>query len=116
MEILMMKLSEILEIGIEGAKEVYPILKSQLLAYNVGGLLLLMISTCVALVIVGVLVGLGIVVSNVSYGTDDEDYLMGVKILKITLYVMGVTTLLVLSRVIILYKFAPDIMMIKEFL
>ena len=111
MELLAQKLAEFLDISIESAVEVYPILREQFKIYKLldGLSLALGMVTVVAIILLVVLLFKGID----EYESEREGRL---KTMKIIFFIgMGAAVSSVLIFSLMAYA-APDLMMLKEFL
>ena len=111
MELLAQKLAEFLDIGIESATEVYPVLREQFKIYKLldGLSLALAMVAFVAVILLVVLLFKGID----EYESEREGRL---KTMKIIFFIgMGAAVSSVLVFSLMAYA-APDLMMLKEFL
>ena len=111
MELLAQKLAEFLDISIESAVEVYPILREQFKIYKLldGLSLALGMVTVVAIILLVVLLFKGID----EYESEREGRL---KTMKIIFFIgAGTAVFSVLLSCLMAYA-APDLMMLKEFL
>lgn len=111
MELLAQKLAEFLDISIESAVEVYPVLREQFKIYKLldGLSLALGMVTVVAIILLVVLLFKGID----EYESEREGRL---KTMKIIFFIgAGTAVFSVLLSCLMAYA-APDLMMLKEFL
>ena len=111
MEILAQKLADFLDIGVESAVEVYPVLREQFKIYNLLNGISLALGM-VAFIAIVLLVALAIIGLN-EYEDARERRL---KAMKIVFFIgVGTAVLGVLLSSLTAYV-APDLMMLKEFL
>ena len=120
MEILAQKLAELLDVGIDEAVKAYPVLRGQLIAYEMVGVFTLMLSVALVMTIVGAMVLLRLWLSNMGYDNPKYDrneiaiVSMAKRALPKILFILAsIALVLVLLRVTRLMV-SPDIVIIKS--
>lgn len=110
MEYLVQQIAELLSITIAQATELYPVLRSQFIAYKViqSFLLMIQIAAVASAAVVGVAGPLGIIV-------ELERELIE-KVMKLGFLVFIIAVAAYILATLALYLLAPDIALIKEFL
>ena len=120
MEILAQKLAELLDVGIDEAIKAYPVLRGQLIAYEMVGVFTLMFVVALVMTICVTAVLLGLWLSNMGYDNPKYDrneiaiVSMAKRALPKILFILAsialVLVLLQVTRLVI----APDIVIIKS--
>lgn len=117
METIALKLAEILEVSIDRAIELYPIIKSQFIAYSILGNIGLFLEFIFIISIIGiVLSGVFTISEYCSLYKDEDDSKLYKKILKIFAITTLVLAILLVGTNALKYILASDFMIIKEFL
>ena len=120
MEILAQKLAELLDVGIDEAIKAYPVLRGQLIAYEMVGVFTLMFVVALVMTICVTAVLLGLWLSNMGYDNPKYDrneiaiVSMAKRVLPKILFILAsIALVLVLLRVTRLMV-SPDIVIIKS--
>ena len=113
MELLAQKLAEFLDISIESAVEVYPVLREQFKIYKLLDRLSLALAVVTVVAIILLVVFLFKGIDEYEYESEREGRL---KTMKIIFFIgAGTAVFSVLLSCLMAYA-APDLMMLKEFL
>lgn len=123
MDMLIEEFAKILNVTVEKAIELFPILKGQFLKYAIlteieSPLRLILIASMIVLTVAGI-----VSMVNVQYNTEDEFweeesrvYKLASKIVKISLIIIVILLILLTIISISKYTLAPDFMMLKQFI
>ena len=123
MDMLIEEFAKILNVTVEKAIELFPILKSQFLKYAIlteieSPLRLILIASMIVLVVAGI-----VSMVYVQYNTEDKFweeearlYKLASKIVKISLIIIAILLILLTIISISKYTLAPDFMMLKQFI
>ena len=120
MEILAQKLAELLDVGIDEAVKAYPVLRGQLIAYEMVGVfnemfaVALVMTICVTAVLV-VLWLLNVGENNPKYDQREiATVLMVKRVLPNVLFVLALITVVLVLLQVTRLVIAPDIVIIKS--
>lgn len=123
MDMLIEEFAKILNVTVEKAIELFPILKSQFLKYAIlteieSPLRLILIASMIVLTVAGI-----VSMVNVQYNTEDKFweeevrvYKLASKVVKISLIIIVISLILLTIISISKYTLAPDFMMLKQFI
>jgi formate hydrogenlyase subunit 3/multisubunit Na+/H+ antiporter MnhD subunit len=123
MDMLIEEFAKILNVTVEKAIELFPILKGQFLKYAIlteieSPLRLILIASMIVLTVAGI-----VSMVNVQYNTEDKFweeearlYKLASKIVKISLIIIVILLILLTIISISKYTLAPDFMMLKQFI
>ena len=120
MEILAQKLAELLDVGIDEAVKAYPVLRGQLIAYEMVGVFTLMFVVALVMTICVTAVLLGLWLSNMGYDNPKYDrneiatVLMVKRVLPNVLFVLALITVVLVLLQVTRLVIAPDIVIIKS--
>lgn len=104
MEILIQELSKVLNITIEKAIELYPILKQQFIIYNIINILLFFF--------ISIAIAIGAILVAAAMGYDKLDKYINQ--FKIAIIVFGISVMMIIVLSILQYVLVPDLMIIKS--
>ena len=120
MEILAQKLAELLDVGIDEAVKAYPVLRGQLIAYEMVGVFneIFVVALVMTICVTAVLLGLWL--SNMGYDNPKYDrneiatVLMVKRVLPNVLFVLALITVVLVLLQVTRLVIAPDIVIIKS--
>ena len=114
MEVLVSKLAELLQVGVDGAAKAYPVLRGQYIWYKA---MENIIVTSGIVFFVGLTVGIVIsLVRSIEYGDTSDYNEISAKIYKTTGLVCVISLIIWVAAATFRVVLAPDIMMILEML
>ena len=124
MDMLIEEFAKILNVTVEKAIELFPILKSQFLKYAIlteieSPLRLILIASMIVLVVAGIVSMVYVQYNNTKDKFWEEEvrvYKLASKIVKISLIIIVILLILLTIISISKYTLAPDFMMLKQFI